>query len=375
MNFDPNTGEQINQTENNTNINLEGQPVQEPVVQEQIVQEPPVQIEPDPTEQLKKTPNKIVIAILTVAILTGAFICLVVGVRMYVGDTQEPNQDNKPVTPDCSIAYDCELYTKSEYICKYKDNNNEEKEMKCPWTEVKEGQYKKTQPTTTTTEAIKDPIVAIKDYNDVIKGKLSQSIVNDGVIVLDNNFQKMKEFYLYRNNPCSSDGEVKSFQDGQLKVDYKCKLIDDYENGYEMDVTVNDKFKFKETNTSTCGTQYHYFNNEYYIVLNTSCAINSGDLTVYNSNGTKVMSVDGFIYPTISIDGSKINSYGSEGENLAVVPYIKDNSLYYFAGKDLGGSEDYQNPKYEDMCYIKKYDFNTKKEITLNSFKCYYTEP
>lgn len=48
----------------------------------------------------------------------------------------------------CAMAYDCELNTKSEYICKYKDENNEEKEIKCNWEYINSNtQVKTTTPT------------------------------------------------------------------------------------------------------------------------------------------------------------------------------------------------------------------------------------
>ena len=92
---------------------------------------------------------------------------------IYFSFIKEPKSDTPttPFVPDCTQAYDCELYTKSEYICKYKDENNEEKEMKCPWTAVRGNQYKTTEPTSsTTTTTVKANVGDKTTTSEVIDG-------------------------------------------------------------------------------------------------------------------------------------------------------------------------------------------------------------
>ena len=337
-----------------------------------------VPVDQDPIEQMKNDSNMAkqrLIAIIVVFVIMAATIVSIY--FAFKGGSESP-EPVITVVPDCSIVYDCELYTKSEYICKYKDNNNEEKEMKCPWTEVKENQYKKTEPTTNPVSDSKIKNVALNDYYNNIKGKIKDKSLasNDGIIVLDNTFTRMSKFYLGENGgkPCAKDKEIREITENGLNIKYTCEQDpDSYDQGYyTLDVIVNNKFKFYEGNDSTCGSSIHYFSDKYHVIIQTSCGINSAYMIIYDENNNKLFEEEGFAYAYGRVMDNYIDfNNGYEALDLNTNPYIKDNALYYIDGiSNTVGNEVVG----DDVCYIKKFDFNTQKTSNVEQFACEYAD-
>ena len=114
-----------------------------------------VQVDEDPIEQMNKESNKTKRKVIVFVYIAIVMVIAIVSIYFAFNGSNESPEPVTPVVPDCSIAYDCELYTKSEYKCKYKDEKNQEQEIKCPWTAVKANQQKKTEPTSVTTTTVK----------------------------------------------------------------------------------------------------------------------------------------------------------------------------------------------------------------------------
>ena len=129
-----------------------------------------VQVDEDPIEQMNKESNKTKRKVIVFVYIAIVMVIAIVSIYFAFNGSNESPKPVTPVVPDCSIAYDCELYTKSEYMCKYKDSNDEEKDIKCPWTAVKANQQKKTEPTSETTTTVKTNAGEKTTTSEVIDG-------------------------------------------------------------------------------------------------------------------------------------------------------------------------------------------------------------
>ena len=284
------------------------------------------QMDIDPIEQMNQEKNKTKSKIIAISVMF--FSMLFVGVcfylTMFAQDTNKPKQSNKPIQPDCSQAYDCELYTKSEYKCKVK-SNNEEKEIKCPWTEVKENQYKKTEPTVVTSKEILD------EYKSHLKKNDQWNLEN-----YDKNWINVEYRPAWNNmNQVGDKGTI--IDKNNNKIEYVC--TDVYRNGEEdadadADFIINDTFKVKDNANCECGCMTYYTNKEYYIGISFACSCGGDkDIVIYDKTGKELI---------------KDDLYACDA-----VPYIENNVLYYIA---------IQNDENNDYDFIiKKVDFNKSK--------------
>ena len=267
------------------------------------------------------------IAAIIISILQILVIIFIVAVGTMFTNLVWPSVKKEIVNQaTCTMAYDCELNTKSEYICKYKDENNEEKEIKCLWTDVNENQYR----TTTTQENNKIPEV-VNEYIELSKK------------ATDSNWKAVDYNDMWEK--CTKLGDTGSFIDKNgNKIDYICKkVVSTYGNeNYEAqaDVTINDSYKFEFDVDCECGCEHIYTNGEYYYSHITGCGCDSDqELSIYDKNGE--------IVSAFNISECPL------GEQM---PLFIDNNVLYFV------EEDYDNNKFN----IYKMDFNvndSKPEI------------
>ena len=213
-------------------------------------------------------------------------------------------------------------------------------------------------------------------YAQLLKIKDKSLASNDGIIVLDNTFTRMSKFYLGENGgkPCAKDKEIREITENGLNIKYTCEQDpDSYDQGYyTLDVIVNNKFKFYEGNDSTCGSSIHYFSDKYHVIIQTSCGINSAYMIIYDENNNKIFEDEGFAYAYGKVMDNYIDfNNGYEALDLNTNPYIKDNALYYIDGiSNTVGNEVVG----DDVCYIKKFDFNTQKTSNVEQFACEYAD-
>ena len=309
------------------------------------------------------------IAAIIISILQILVIIFIVAVGTMFTNLVWPSVKKEIVNQaTCTMAYDCELNTKSEYICKYKDENNEEKEIKCPWTDVNTDQQKTTiaQNTPNLSDIKVESLKKFAELGSKFKDKYDAS--SYGIILTDNSFKKLDEFY-NDDEDCTPTGTNNK---NGLSVSYTCKKDsgdEDQYYGWFYDITVNDKFHI-QASESTCGKPLYYFGENTYIVLHTSCAVTGSYLSIRDSNNNVLYENEDIAYPSFNQEDNYINFItGEEEKSYYINPYIENNKLYFVYGKENNTDNDtYGN----NECYTMEYDLTTNKLNKIDTFKCYY---
>ena len=164
------------------------------------------------------------IAIAAIIISILQTILITVSVAMFVLSVNTVGPEVKKtinITTKCSIAYDCEMINKSEYSCKYKEET-----IICNWEYINANQIK-TTPTTKLAEDYETVLKRELDFNKLIKDdklnikingknnnirkekidKLPDKIDNESeyTYVINNNKHTIKE-YLYNAKEDFADG-------------------------------------------------------------------------------------------------------------------------------------------------------------------------
>ena len=273
------------------------------------------------------------IAAIIISILQILVIIFIVAVGTMFTNLVWPSVKKEIVNQaTCAMAYDCELNTKSEYICKYKDENNEEKEIKCPWTDVNTDQQK-----TTTTTVAKTKIKTPEDYENLAKYSSSVSL---------HDYDKMKPIDFELDTRCKNVGDKVSFEKEGIKIEYTCDEHD-FE-GWNASAIVDEKIKHEEVGITTCGHTNLFKIGEFYIEDNGGCAINTSSLKIYNSLGNQLNE------RTTIVD----SSYKTADDNSTyyTAPFVK-NGIFYYAVMEGG----FPNEVTKETVYIYSLDTSDKR--------------
>ena len=198
----------------------------------------------------------IIISILQTILITVSVAMFVLSVNTVVPEVKKTIN----ITTKCSIAYDCEMINKSEYSCKYKEET-----IICNWEYVNANQIK----TTTTTKLAEDYETVLKrelDFNNLIKDdklnikingknnnirkekidKLPDKIDKESeyTYVINNNKHTMKE-YLYNSKEDLADGGY--MYDALVTIDgYAYKFdktrFENYEDNEYLNIYINSDY-------------------------------------------------------------------------------------------------------------------------------------
>lgn len=194
------------------------------------------------------------------------------------------------------------------------------------------------------------------DYIDKAKYNVEDIGLYPHIAYLDESITRIK-LNIFRD--CDKDKKVVTGDFDGHKLTYTCKADkDDDMDGYSLTGTVDNKFKVYDDTFSTCGGMLYYANDNYLLKYYTSCAVNSGDIIVYDKNNKELASIDVTTY-ILKNDGDRDNSD-------FIRPVIENNFLYVVEPKAIDKDGKSKN------CLLKKYNLKSFSSEVLDDFVCYY---
>ena len=216
--------------------------------------------------------------------------------------------------------------------------------------------------TTTTTQPVATTVAPqdikmpkdLTEYEAMIKDYITDNSTGE-LILLDDSFKKIKFDY-----SCTKVGTTTSKVDGH-DVSYNCSKYDEDTDAYEVIITVDNKYSFKENSERTCGSDNYYIGENFVVDYDPSCAPGNENVQIYNQNKTEAYSAGGNKAPYINT----LNSMNGEPNEKNYRPFIKGGSLYF-----IGIQSKSNNNK--STCNIYRIDLSKKNQSIDKSagFEC-----